>query len=155
MEAVLQISGQKGWRHYFLGSTEETLKKLETNLKRAYPNVQIAGMYSPPFAPLNGEEDRIIVDQINMAAPDFLWVGLGAPKQEVWMASHQGLVKGFMVGVGAGFDYIAGNIRRAPEWMQMSNLEWLYRLKQEPLRLFKRYWHANWKFIWHVYLRGR
>ena len=155
MEAVLQISGQKGWRHYFLGSTEETLKKLETNLKRAYPNVQIAGMYSPPFAPLNGEEDRIIVDQINMAAPDFLWVGLGAPKQEVWMASHQGLVKGFMVGVGAGFDYLAGNITRAPEWMQKRNMEWLFRLIQDPKRLLGRYMRTNSKFIWNAMIRGR
>ena len=112
-------------------------------------------MYSPPFAPLNGEEDRIIVDQINMAAPDFLWVGLGAPKQEVWMASHQGLVKGFMVGVGAGFDYLAGNITRAPEWMQKRNMEWLFRLIQDPKRLLGRYMRTNSKFIWNAMIRGK
>lgn len=155
MEAVLQISGQKGWRHYFLGSTEETLKKLATNLTKNYPKIQIAGMYSPPFRPLNEEEDRMIVDRINSAAPDFLWVGLGAPKQEVWMASHQGLVKGFMVGVGAGFDYLAGNIERAPEWMQKCNMEWLFRLIQDPRRLLGRYVRTNSKFIWNAMIRGK
>lgn len=128
---------------------------MKSVLEKDYPGIQIVGMYSPPFRPLTIEEDRDIVEQINKSNADFIWVGLGAPKQERWMAEHHNRVRGFMVGVGAGFDYIAGNIRRAPEWMQMSNLEWLYRLKQEPLRLFKRYWHANWKFIWHVYLRGR
>ena len=87
--------------------------------------------------------------------PDFVWIGLGAPKQERWMAEHQGKVKGFMVGVGAGFDYFAGNIRRAPEWMQKCNLEWVYRLLQDPKRLFGRYWHTNTKFIWNVMVRGK
>ena len=97
----------------------------------------------------------MIEKQINEMRPDFIWVGLGAPKQEVWMSEHQGRVNGFMVGVGAGFDYYAGNISRAPGWMQKINLEWLYRLMQEPGRLFKRYWHTNTKFIWEVMVKGK
>lgn len=105
-------------------------------------------MYSPPFRALTEEEDEEIVKQINQTKPDFIWVGLGAPKQERWMAAHQGILEGFMVGVGAAFDYFAENIRRAPQWMQKLNLEWLYRLLQDPKRLFKRYLVTNTKFLW-------
>lgn len=145
----------KDARHYFYGSTEKTLKMLRQKLEENYPGIQIAGMYSPPFRSLTEEEDRAIVEQINRAEADFVWIGLGAPRQEQWMAAHQGKVKGFMVGVGAGFDYFAGNIKRAPMWMQKSNLEWLYRLIQEPKRLFKRYFHTNTKFIWNAVVRGK
>lgn len=155
MGEIFKISAKKGYRHYFYGSTEETLDKLYQSLTEQYPGIQIAGMYSPPFRSLTEEEDKTIVERINEVSPDFLWVGLGAPKQERWMAEHQGRVKGLMVGVGAGFDYFAGNIKRAPKWMQNSNLEWMYRLMQDPRRLFGRYWHTNTKFIWNAYLLGR
>jgi hypothetical protein len=97
----------------------------------------------------------LAISEINETQPDFIWVGLGAPKQEIWMAEHQGKVKGFMVGVGAAFDYMVGNISRAPEWMQNHNLEWLYRLLQDPKRLFYRYLYTNPKFIWHAIVKGR
>ena len=155
MGEIYKISTQYGWKHYFYGSTQETLDKLRVELEREYPGLQIAGMYSPPFRPLTNEEDQKIVEAINMAAPDFLWVGLGAPKQEKWMAAHQGRVKGLMVGVGAGFDFFAGNIKRAPEWMQKTNLEWFYGLVQDPKRLFKRYFMTNSKFIWNAVVRRR
>lgn len=155
MGEILKISVEKGYRHYFYGSTEETLGKLHKILERDYPGLQIAGMHSPPFRPMSKEEDEAIVEQINGTKPDFVWVGLGAPKQERWMAEHQGRISGFMVGVGAGFDYFAGNIERAPEWMQKSNLEWMFRLMQDPKRLFKRYWHTNIRFIWHVIIRKK
>lgn len=155
MEEVLKLSAETGWRHYFYGGTEETLEKLQQVLAERYPGVAVAGLYSPPFRPLTEEEDAQVVAKINASQPDFLWVGLGAPKQERWMAAHQEKVKGFMVGVGAGFDYLAGNIERAPQWMQRCNLEWLYRLLQDPKRLFKRYLVTNTKFIWHAVLRGR
>ena len=92
---------------------------------------------------------------INEADADFVWVGLGAPKQEKWMAAHENKIKGLMVGVGAGFDYFAGNIQRAPMWMQKMNLEWLYRLLQEPKRLFKKYLISNTKFIWRAVIKGK
>ncbi len=155
MTEIFKVSAEKGYRHYFYGSTEQTLKLFHQKLKESYPGIQIAGMYSPPFRSLTEEEDKMIIERINKTKPDFVWVGLGAPKQEYWMASHQGKIEGFMVGVGAGFDYFAGNIKRAPMWMQKANLEWLYRLIQDPKRLFKRYFYTNTKFIWKVCLRGK
>lgn len=144
-----------GFRHYFYGSTPETLEKLYENLTHDFPQSTIVGMYSPPFRPLTDEEDAQIVAKINDVAPDFLWVGLGAPKQEKWMASHKGRVSGLMVGVGAAFDYYARNIERAPRWMQKSNLEWFYRLLQDPKRLFMRYMVTNTKFVWNAIIRGK
>lgn len=155
METILKLSPKNGWKHFFYGSTDETLQSLKDTIKKENPSIQITGMYSPPFRELTEDEDTEIIKRINMACPDFLWVGLGAPKQERWMATHQGKVKGLMVGVGAGFDYMVGNIQRAPRWMQNNNLEWLYRLKQDPQRLFYRYWSTNWKFILNAYLRGK
>ncbi len=155
LEEILKISAEKGWKHYFYGSTEETINKLKIMLEEKYNGVQVVGMYSPPFRELTTEEEERIIAEINEAQPDFIWVGLGAPKQEVWMAEHQGKVKGFMVGVGAAFDYMVGNISRAPEWMQNHNLEWLYRLLQDPKRLFYRYLYTNPKFIWHAIVKGR
>lgn len=155
MSEILKFSAEKGWRHFLYGSTEETLIKLRGVLEKEYPGFQIAGTYSPPFRPLTEEEDEQIVEKINESTPDFIWVGLGAPKQENWMAAHQGRVHGFMVGVGAGFDYLAGNIKRAPEWMQKSNMEWFFRLIQDPKRLFRRYFYTNTKFIWHAMVRGK
>ena len=155
MGEIFKISATKGYRHFFYGSKQETLDLLKQKLNENYPGIQIAGMYSPPFRPLTEEEDATVIEMINKAEADFVWVGLGAPKQEIWMAAHQGKVKGLMVGVGAGFDYYAGNIERAPEWMQKSNMEWFYRLIQDPKRLFNRYWHTNTKFIWNAMIRGK
>lgn len=155
MEEIFRISSIKKYRHYFYGSSKDTLNKMCKNVKRKYPDIQIVGMYSPPFRTITDEEDQLIVKQINDANADFVWIGLGAPKQEQWMAAHQGRVKGLMVGVGAGFDYLAGNIQRAPMWMQKNNLEWFYRLLQDPQRLFRRYWHTNFVFLWRAWLKGR
>lgn len=155
MSEVFEISVKKGYRHYFYGSKEETLEMLYQKLNQNYPGIQIAGMYSPPFRPLTEEEDKVVIERINETKPDFVWIGLGAPKQEKWMAVHQGKIDGLMIGVGAGFDYYAGNIKRAPMWMQKSNLEWVYRLMQDPKRLFKRYWNTNTKFIWNAIIRGK
>lgn len=155
MDEIFKITAEKGYRHYFYGSTEGTLEKLYQNLTKNYPDIKIVGMYSPPFRVLTKEEDEAITQRINETNPDFVWVGLGAPKQEEWMATHQGKVNGFMVGVGAGFDYFAENISRAPKWMQEINLEWFYRLMQDPKRLFRRYLDTNMKFIWHAILRGK
>ena len=150
-----EIFSIPGYRHYFYGSTQETLDKLKNELIKKYPGIQIVGMYSPPFRPMTDDEDKAIVELINETKPDFVWIGLGAPKQEMWMAAHQGKVNGLMIGVGAGFDYYAGNIERAPEWMQKSNLEWFFRLMQDPKRLFSRYLHTNTKFIWNAMIRGK
>lgn len=147
MQKIFESSDSNGYRHYFYGSTEETLKKLRDKLQEKYPNINIVGMYSPPFRTLTEEEDNEIIKNINNTEADIVWVGLGAPKQEIWMNNHKNKIKGLMIGVGAGFDYHAGNIKRAPKWMQKCSLEWLYRLLQDPKRLFKRYFRTNTKFI--------
>ena len=155
MQSIFEESGNKGYKHFFYGSTQETLEKLRQSLLDLYPDLKIVGMYSPPFRPMTQEEDVEVSRRINEKKPDFVWVGLGAPKQEIWMAEHQGKISGLMVGVGAGFDYWSGKIKRAPKWMQDHNLEWLFRLLQEPKRLFGRYFYTNIKFIWHALIRGK
>ena len=150
MVELFRISAQKGYRHFFYGSTQETLDDMRTALRRDYPGIVDAGMYAPPFRPLTEEEDQKIIALINDARPDFIWVGLGAPKQEEWMYDHRGALNAVSVGVGAGFDYLAGHIRRAPRIMQVLCLEWLYRLLQDPKRLWKRYVTTNVKFLKYI-----
>jgi N-acetylglucosaminyldiphosphoundecaprenol N-acetyl-beta-D-mannosaminyltransferase len=144
---------ENGLRHYFYGGSEETLALLRENLTAKYPNLVIAGMVSPPFRELTPEEEQEAVRAINDSNADIIWVGLGAPKQENWMYAHKDKVQGVMIGVGAGFDYHAGNIKRAPMWMQKLSLEWLYRLLQDPKRLFKRYLVTNTRYLWLIHCR--
>ena len=138
---------ENGLKHFFYGDKEETLQILQQKLKEKYPDIQIAGMISPPFRSLSQEEEKAYIQKINDSGADIIWIGLGAPKQENWMYEHQGMFQGVMIGVGAGFSYHAGLIKRAPEWMQKMSLEWFYRLMQDPVRLFKRYFTTNLKFI--------
>ena len=147
MPEIFKISKEHGFRHYFYGGSEETLNRLEKELKKNYPWLAIAGMYSPPYRPLTQEEDEQIISAINQAKPDFIWVALGAPKQEEWMYAHQYKVCGVMLGVGAAFDFCAGTVKRAPGWMQELCLEWLHRLLQDPRRLFSRYLSTNLSFL--------
>ncbi|WP_404427714.1 WecB/TagA/CpsF family glycosyltransferase [Ureibacillus chungkukjangi] len=153
MHEMFSLSEKNNYRHFFYGSTQETLGKLNKKLKRRYPKINIVGMYSPPFRQLTATEDKEIINYISDLKPDFIWIGLGAPKQEIWMSKHKGKINGLMVGVGAGFDYFAGNIKRAPKWMQNKNLEWVYRLLQNPKRLLNRYLRTNSKFLWLI-IRG-
>lgn len=155
MPAILHLSEEKGYRHYFYGSTPETLEKLRKVLLDRFPKLQIVGMYAPPFRPLTEEEDQEVVRQINESGADFVWVALGAPKQEKWMYEHRGRVNGLMIGVGAAFDFIAGTVRRAPMWMQKLCLEWVYRICQDPKRMFPRYVSTNFAFLWHVHRESK
>lgn len=150
MPRIFELSKEKGYRHYFYGSTEETLNKLKKQLQEKYPYLQIAGMYSPPFRPVTDEEDLEVISKINETKPDFIWVALGAPKQENWMYDHQGKVTGIMLGVGAAFDFEAGTVKRAPHWMQEMYLEWFYRIIQDPIRLIPRYLDTNFSFMWYT-----
>lgn len=153
-DLMLEMFKQPEYRHYFYGSSEETLTKLREELLKKYPDINIVGMYSPPFRPLSEEEDKEDIKRINAANPDFIWVGLGAPKQEKWMAVHENMVTGVMLGVGAGFDFHAGTVKRAPKWVQELCLEWFYRLLKDPKRLFKRYLSTNASFIWNTIREG-
>lgn len=132
---------------FFYGSTEATLTKLKATLTTLFPQLRIGGTYAPPFHPMPREEDESIVDLINRAQTSVVFVGLGCPKQEKWMADHRGRIHAVMIGVGAAFDYHSGMIKRAPLWWQRHGLEWLYRLGSEPRRLFKRYFVTNTLFI--------
>jgi len=154
MDAMFHFTQNTGIRHYFYGSTQETLDLLTKNLEQQYPGLQIAGTYSPPFRDLTEEEDQEILEMMRSAKADIYWIGLGAPKQEIWMANHKDQLPGVMVGVGAGFNFYAGNIKRAPKWMQKAGLEWLYRLTQDPKRLFKRYLLTNLEFGWLMITHG-
>jgi N-acetylglucosaminyldiphosphoundecaprenol N-acetyl-beta-D-mannosaminyltransferase len=129
-----------GVRHYFYGSSPATLAALESNLLASYPELALAGTYSPPFRPLTDEEAAEDAARILASGAQVVWVGLGAPKQELWMARMHPLLPGVtLVGVGAVFDWFAGNVTKAPDWMQKAGLEWLYRLSREPRRLWRRY----------------
>ena len=132
---------------FFYGSTEETLAALKVKLLAAFPSLKIAGAISPPFRALTAAEDTAIVAQINASGTGVVWVSLGCPKQELWMAAHRGRIHAVMVGVGAAFDYHAGTIKRAPKWIQDAGFEWLHRLLSEPRRLWKRYFVTNTLFI--------
>lgn len=128
---------------FFYGSTSVTLEALERRLKTALPNLIIGGLESPPFRPIAAEEDADTVARINASGAAIIFVGLGCPKQELWMAEHRGKINAVMIGVGAAFDFHAGTIKRAPPWMQDTGLEWLHRLLSDPRRLWKRYLTTN------------
>lgn len=149
MLAFCEYGLRLGWRHYFYGSTDETLEILTARLAHRFPGLALAGSYSPPFRTLSPQEDDEIVERINAAKPDLIWVGLGMPKQELWMAQHRlNLDAPVLLGVGAAFDFHSGTVRQAPRWMQRSGTEWLFRLLQEPRRLWKRYLIGNSRFLW-------
>lgn len=147
MWRYLAIAERIGQTVYFYGSTEATLDKLRTRLAQQFPNLRIAGTLSPAFRELTAEEDQAHVDAINQSGAHVVFVGLGCPKQESWMAQHRGRIQAVMIGVGAAFDYHAGTIKRAPSWMQKAGLEWLHRLASEPRRLAKRYFQTNTVFV--------
>ena len=141
MKLIFAESVKRGKSHYFYGGKDdEVLKKLRENLEEEFPGIDIKGMHSPPFRPLTDEEDEAICTEINSLKPDFLWVGIGAPKQEMWMWRHEEKIRGtVMLGVGAGFNFLAGTLAKAPTWMENAGIEWIYRLIKEPKRLWKRY----------------
>jgi N-acetylglucosaminyldiphosphoundecaprenol N-acetyl-beta-D-mannosaminyltransferase len=132
---------------YLYGSSPETLVRLQERMRATFPQLRIAGAYSPPYRQLSQEEDDAVVREISASGAGTVWVSLGCPKQEQWMAAHRGRIPAVMVGVGAAFDYHAGTIRRAPLWMQRHGLEWLHRLASEPRRLWRRYLGSNSVFV--------
>ncbi len=145
---LLKQMALKNMPVYFYGGTQDMLDKTEQYLKINYPNLIIGGLYSPPFKPLTSIEEESVVDKINKAAPAIVFVVLGCPKQEMWIATMKGRINAVMVGVGGALPVLIGAQRRAPLWMQNYSLEWLFRLYQEPARLFKRYATTNSLFLW-------
>jgi N-acetylglucosaminyldiphosphoundecaprenol N-acetyl-beta-D-mannosaminyltransferase len=147
MWRYLERAEQHGDAVYFYGSTDRTLALLRAAIEHRFPRLKVAGLYSPPFREAAPEEDEAEVQAINASGAGVVFVGLGCPKQELWMAAHRGRIAAVMVGVGAAFDYHAGTVKRAPLWMQRNGLEWLHRLASEPGRLWKRYLSTNSVFI--------
>jgi N-acetylglucosaminyldiphosphoundecaprenol N-acetyl-beta-D-mannosaminyltransferase len=151
MEAFCQATGPR-YRHFFYGGAPGVAADLAKILSERY-GLRVAGYCSPPFRALTKQEDKALQAQIEEAAPDVLWVGLGTPKQERWMHDHQGELKvPVAVGVGAAFDFVTGRVKRAPSWMQENGLEWFFRLTQEPRRLWRRYLIYGSVFAWNVSL---
>jgi N-acetylglucosaminyldiphosphoundecaprenol N-acetyl-beta-D-mannosaminyltransferase len=146
---VLDRAQSEGLPVGFYGGSPEVLSGLLTRVRERWPALDVPYAFSPPFRPLPDLEDRRITREINAAGPSILFVGLGCPKQENWMADHQGKVNAVMVGVGAAFDFMAGMKRQAPRFMQRTGTEWLFRLATEPRRLWKRYLKHNPRFVMH------
>lgn len=145
---LCELAPLQNIRIFFLGSKKEILTQMRERLEGEFPNLQIAGMEPLPFCPLTQAEDEAIIQKIHASKAGLVFVALGCPKQEYWMARHKGKIQAVMIGVGAAFSMYAGIHKRAPRWLQQTGLEWLYRLCQEPRRLWSRYWNSNLTFIW-------
>jgi len=149
MSRACAHAADSGHRFYLYGGRNQgALVQLALNLRQRYPGVRIVGGYSPPHRPLTGEEQDAVADEINRSRADVVWVGIGVPKQEKWMAQMRPrLETPLMIGVGAAFDFHAGLVAQAPNWIQEAGLEWAYRLAHEPRRLWRRYVRYNPRFL--------
>jgi N-acetylglucosaminyldiphosphoundecaprenol N-acetyl-beta-D-mannosaminyltransferase len=148
MLALCEQSVSKGYRHFLYGGKEGIAEQLRDELRRRFPGILIVGTYTPPFRPLNPSEQEALRLQLEAANVDILWCGLSTPKQERFIAANVGqLPVKLMVGVGAAFDLLTGNLSEAPDWMKQSGLQWLYRLIKEPRRLWRRYLFNNPRFV--------
>ncbi len=148
MPALFRLSESRGYRHYLYGSSERTLTLLTQAIGDRYPKAMVAGFYSPPFRPLTSDEEGEVDQIVNSAEADIVWVGLGAPKQDRWMALHRGnLTAPALIGVGGAFEMMAGIVKRAPRLVRRTGCEWMFRLMQEPRRLGRRYVESNAKFL--------
>lgn len=159
MWRFLALAQQSGVSVYLVGGTPDTLGRLQERLAIGFPGLRVAGVMSPPFRALTDEEMAAQAKAINDSEAGVVFVGLGCPKQELWMSQQRGKVRAVMIGVGAAFDFHAGTQRRAPAWMRRHGLEWLHRLASDPKRLWRRYLVTNSLFLtrvaWHLMRRSR
>jgi N-acetylglucosaminyldiphosphoundecaprenol N-acetyl-beta-D-mannosaminyltransferase len=154
MELICEKGVAFGWNHFFYGGAAGVAEELKAKLEMRFPGMQVVGTFTPPFRPLNPDEERALSEQVARAKPDLFWVGLSTPKQERFMATYlPKLDATLMIGVGAAFDFHAGKVKQAPRWIQRSGLEWAYRVWQEPRRLWKRYARNNPLFVARVLLQ--
>jgi N-acetylglucosaminyldiphosphoundecaprenol N-acetyl-beta-D-mannosaminyltransferase len=147
--AMLEAAASNGIPVGFYGGSPDVLDKLSTEVRERYPEITISILISPPFRETTAEEDADFVQQITDSGTGILFIGLGCPKQELWMMSHAGRIPAVMFAVGAAFDFIAGTKAQAPRWMMRSGTEWLFRLSTEPKRLYRRYAKQNPRFVWY------
>lgn len=140
MREISRLSPVRGYSHFYFGGGPGLADALEERVRETYPGIKVVGTFSPPFRTVTVEEDEAIIETINAAKPDIVWVGLSTPKQERWMSAHRDRIDApVMIGVGAAFDFLAGTKNQAPLWMQRNGLEWAFRLVSEPRRLGRRY----------------
>jgi len=153
MQKICGISEKNGYRNYLYGSSPNVLSKLREKLHKEYPGLIISGIFSPPFRQLSKDEDDKVVEDINSSNVDIVWVGLGSPKQDLWMYEHRDRINApVMIGVGAAFDFLSGIKLQAPRWIRNNGFEWLFRLITEPNRLWRRYLINNSLFVFYVTL---
>ena len=151
MQAFFELADQKGYRSFFYGDTDKTLNGLREKLENSYPGHEVVGAISPPFRTLTEEEDEKMIQMINQAKPDVLWVALGMPKQDRWIFEHRDRLKvPVAIGVGAAFAFVSGDVKRVPEPIGAWGLEWLWRLIMEPSKLWRRDFIDGPRFLWHV-----
>jgi N-acetylglucosaminyldiphosphoundecaprenol N-acetyl-beta-D-mannosaminyltransferase len=154
MSALLERSVEMGYKHFFYGGNDGVAQELKEKMELKYPGLMVVGTYTPPFRALNLQEKEELMKMVNELKPDFFWVGLSTPKQELFMQEYLDMLNTrIMLGVGAAFDYHTDRLMPAPGWMQTMALEWFYRLLQEPGRLWKRYVINNPLFLFHLFLQ--
>ena len=151
LEEVLKSTENTEMKHYFYGTTQENLDSFISVVKQKYPNLKIVGVEPSVFRPLSTQEEDELLERINGSESDFVWVALGAPRQEIFCNKLSGRSNAVWVAVGGALNVISGVIPRAPQWMQDHGLEWFYRFVKEPKRLFKRYFVTNSKFLWYLF----
>ncbi len=151
LEEVLKRTENTEMKHYFYGTTQENLDSFISVIKKTYSNLKIVGVEPSVFRPLSEKEEDELIERINKSGADFVWVALGAPRQEIFCNKLSGRTNSVWVAVGGALNVISGVIPRAPQWMQDHGLEWLYRFMKEPKRLFKRYFVTNSKFLWYLF----
>lgn len=147
MIELCSVAESRGWSVGFYGASQKVIDEIKERATTDFPQMKVAYAFSPPFRPLSEDEESEIKDKITAALPDLIFVGLGCPKQENWMSKNSPDLKPIMFGVGASFDFFAGNVKESPRWIGNLGLEWLYRLWQEPRRLWYRYLILNPRFI--------
>ncbi len=147
MSECCSLAAKKGFAVFFYGSTEQVLEGLGRELSARWPDLDIAGRLAPPFDEMHEAQQEDALGQLSESGAAIIFVGLGAPKQEIWMAQQRGRLPAVMLGVGAAFDFHSGMKRRAPAWMRRTGLEWLHRLLSEPRRLWRRYLLGNLRFV--------
>lgn len=149
MDHLLRSSGDRTLSHFFLGGKEGVAEKLADRYRSMVPGLRIAGCHTPPFRPMTPSENSAVLEKIKASGADIVWLGISSPKQDVWMRDNVDQLAQTLIGVGAAFDFLSGEVRRAPYWMQKGGLEWLFRLLTEPRRLWRRYIILAPQFVWH------
>ena len=154
MLSICELSAEKGYTNYLYGGTRGVAERLKLVLVRQFPGLNIVGIYCPPFRSLTVDEEKELKEVVEKLSPDIFWVGISTPRQEKWMFDHINKLNiRVMIGVGAAFDFLSGTKKQAPKWMQKNSLEWLFRLSQEPGRLWYRYLVNNPLFVLNLALQ--